>query len=307
MKADNTNSGMIYTFKEVGKATVGDILEFLAAASKDDCVAVVPASCLPLLTRDAGCSPNDRGTFIFAQPALPRQRCGCGERVAAGLLLLVLLPVLMVVALLIFFFDGMPVIFRQERYGNGGVPFTLFKFRTMMRRSERLHGRLQRKSGKVGHLFKLERDPRVTRLGGILRRTFLDELPQLANVAKGEMRFVGPRPLPASDQGHFTRPYHALRLQGIPGITGLWQVAGRNERTFDEMCLLDYYYLCNRSFLFDLWISLRTVGVVCEQIGLKRETQRGGQQAGQIEGTSHQDQQDRGDPRSEGEGSRRCE
>ena len=90
----------------------------------------------------------------------------------------------------------------------------------------------------------------------------VDELPQLVNVARGEMRFIGPRPLPASDQRHYTRPCHELRLKGVPGMTGLWQVAGRNERMFEEMCLLDYCYLCNRSAALDLRIIGRTLGLI---------------------------------------------
>jgi lipopolysaccharide/colanic/teichoic acid biosynthesis glycosyltransferase len=189
------------------------------------------------------------------------------------------------VSLLVLAFDGRPVLFRQERFGCGGAPFTLLKFRTMKRRSDRLHARLQRRLGRDGRLFKLERDPRVTRLGALLRRTFVDELPQLVNVARGEMRFVGPRPLPASDQGHYTRPCHALRLRGMPGMTGLWQVSGRNRLTFDEMCLLDTYYLCNRSLRLDLWLALRTAGVVLGEAGLKREPEGRGEERGGVERT----------------------
>jgi lipopolysaccharide/colanic/teichoic acid biosynthesis glycosyltransferase len=176
------------------------------------------------------------------------------------------------VAVAVLAFDGWPVLFRQVRFGCDGAPFTALKFRTMKRCSERLHEKLQRRSGRGDYLFKLDRDPRVTRLGDVLRRTFIDELPQLVNVARGEMRLVGPRPLPASDQGHYAQPCHALRLKGMPGMAGLWQVSGRNRLTFDEMCLLDTYYLCHRSLRFDLWLAARTFGVVCEQIGLKRKS-----------------------------------
>ncbi len=242
----------------------------------------MPALCIPTLAGPAGCKPlrdgETAGCFVFRAPSGTRTRCGVLERVTAVFLLVLLLPVFVALALLIYLFDGAPVLFRQERYGRDGVPFTMLKFRTMMRRSERLLERLQRTRGADDHLFKLERDPRVTRTGGFLRRTFLDELPQLVNVARGEMRFFGPRPLPASDQRHYTRPYHALRLKGMPGITGLWQVAGRNARTFDEMCLLDYYYLCNRSAALDLRIAGRTAWLVLKQVGLKREPERDRQQ-----------------------------
>ena len=273
---------MMRIFTDTGNAGAGDILAFIDAAVKEGTDAAVPAFCMPTLTGPAGCKPlRDReaaGCFVFRAPSGAHGYCGFLERVAAVFLLVMLAPVFVALFVLIFLFDGAPVLFRQERYGRDGVPFTLLKFRTMMRRSERLLERLQRTRGTEGHLFKLERDPRVTRIGGFLRRTFLDELPQLVNVARGEMRFLGPRPLPASDQRHYTRPYHALRLKGMPGITGLWQVAGRNARTFDEMCLLDYYYLCNRSAALDLRVVARTAWLVLKQAGLKREPERDRQQ-----------------------------
>ena len=194
------------------------------------------------------------------------------ERVAAALVFIALSPFLGAIAVLILLFDGRPVLFRQERYGREGTPFSLLKFRTMLRHSENLHEKLQQRRSSHGRLFKLENDPRVTRFGGFLRRTFLDELPQLINVVRGEMCLIGPRPLPASDGGHYTRAFHALRLKGMPGMTGLWQVSGRNERTFDEMCVLDVYYLCNQSAAFDAQIAWRTVRLLLKQIGLKRET-----------------------------------
>lgn len=252
---------------------------FVGEALRSGDEAAVPAVCLPVLSGPAGCRPQRRGKagghFVFRGAAFSRTACGCVERCVAAALIVLLSPLLAAVALLIFVFDGAPVIFRQERYGCGGRRFILFKFRTMVRQSERLHARLQRRCGEEGRLFKLESDPRVTRLGGLLRRAFLDELPQLFNVVRGEMRLVGPRPLPESDQGHYARPEHSLRLQGLPGMTGLWQVAGRNARTFDEMCLLDTYYLGNRSVAFDLWITGRTFRAVLKQIGLKRKTECG--------------------------------
>ena len=300
-KADNDKSGMTRTYIDSGGAGVGDILAFIDASAREKTVAVVPASCLPVLTRAAGCRPDGEEGFVFGAPSLAVARCGWGERAAAAALIVLLAPVLAAVAVLVLLFDGLPVLFRQERYGCEGAPFTLYKFRTMVRRSESLHGRLQRKLGREGRLFKLERDPRVTRLGNFLRRTFLDELPQLANVARGEMRFMGPRPLPASDQGHYTRPYHALRLKGMPGMTGLWQVAGRNARTFDEMCLLDYYYLCHWSPGFDLWLAVRTVGVVLQQAGLKGEPQGGGEEPARVEGARRDGEQRDGEPSASAE------
>ena len=266
---------MTHTFKDPGSAGVGDILAFIHAEMKEGCTAAVPAACLPVLTRCAGCRPQrhgeSTGCFVFRSSVSAQARCGFMERVMAALALVALSPLFCAIAALILLFDGPPVLFRQERYGSDGEPFTLFKFRTMLRHSESLHARLQRRLGSEGRLFKLENDPRVTRFGGFLRRSFLDELPQLVNVVRGEMRFVGPRPLPASDEGHYTQPFHALRLRGLPGLTGLWQVSGRNERTFDEMCLLDYYYLSNRSAALDARIVWRTVCLLFKQIELESE------------------------------------
>ncbi len=264
-------------YKKQGEASDAHVLAFVAAAAARGEDASVPAACLPVLTRHSRCLPDADGCFAFLRPTDVARRCGWGERVAASVLFLLVLPVLLLVAAIVLLVEGRPVFFCQQRFGVKGRPFNVYKFRTMLRRSEDLHARLQQKLGHEGRLFKLERDPRVTRLGSVLRRSFLDELPQLLNVARGEMRFIGPRPLPASDQAHYTQAYHALRLEGMPGITGLWQVSGRNARTFDEMCLLDYYYLCNRSARLDLRILLLTVRTVLEEVGLKRHAERGGQ------------------------------
>lgn len=266
---------MTHTFKDSGNATAGKILAFIDEALRAGDDAAVPVAHLPLLARSAVCRPQRSGQgtdcFVFRTSICARTPCGFFERLAAALALVLLSPLFGLIAGLIGWSDGSPVLFRQERYGKNGVPFEIIKFRTMLRRSEDLHEELQRRRGTQGHLFKLERDPRVTRLGGFLRRTFLDELPQLINVMWGDMRFVGPRPLPESDQRCYTQSGHALRLNGLPGMTGLWQVSGRNELTFDEMCLLDIYYLCNRSALLDARIVWRTVGLLFKQIGLKRE------------------------------------
>ena len=187
------------------------------------------------------------------------------SRLLALLLLLFLAPLLLLLSLLILIFDGRPVLFRQERYGQDGKPFRIVKFRTMLRRAPELHAELQAQKGQSDRPFKLADDPRVTRTGRFFRRWFLDELPQLWNIARGDMRFVGPRPLPASDQAHYTHPCHRLRLDGKPGLTGLWQVSGRNARTFDEMCLLDTYYLRNRTPALDLHILWRTLRVPFER------------------------------------------
>lgn len=254
-------------------ATAGDVLAFIAAAFHAGNAAAVSAGLLPVFTHEARLKPDRKGFFVFTVPGAAADRCSWRERLTASLGLVLALPVLIPIAVLVWIAQGRPVFFRQERYGCDGRPFTVFKFRTMVRRSEDLHARLERKLGQEDRLFKLDRDPRVTRAGGFLRRTFLDELPQLLNVARGDMCFVGPRPLPASDQNHYTHPCHRLRLCGMPGMTGLWQVSGRNERTFDEMCLLDCYYLCHRSVRLDAWLIARTLGLLFHEIRLARKPQ----------------------------------
>ncbi len=271
---------MTRLFKNGGSAEAGDVLAFVQEAVRDGDDAAVPAACVSVLAKVARLRPDGRGEAAgcFFFPAAPKSaRCSFGERILAALLLALLSPFLLLIAVLVLLVDGRPVFFSQERYGLGGRPFRVYKIRTMKRRSEALHGRLQARHGQRGRLFKLERDPRVTRTGVFLRRTFLDELPQLVNVARGEMRLVGPRPLPASDDGHYTRACHRLRLDGLPGMTGLWQVSGRNALTFDEMCLLDVYYTRNRSLALDVRIAWRTLRLLIQQVGVERKAEGGGQ------------------------------
>ncbi len=265
---------MIIKFTGRGGVTTGELLAFIGDAAEKGNGAAVPFLAAPLLARGpAGAA--EEGYFMFRLPAAGVWRCGPAERFLAILIILVAAPLFLALALLVLVTDGRPVFYRQERYGCGGRPFNLFKFRTMLHASESLHNGLQKVTERDGRLFKLEDDPRVTSAGRFMRRVFLDELPQLLNVARGEMRFVGPRPLPASDQAHYTRPCHTLRLKGKPGITGLWQIAGRNRLTFDDMCLLDYYYLCNRTWRLDLKICWRTVLEILDEAGLKREAEGG--------------------------------
>ena len=244
------------------------VLRILATAEND---VAIPADCLPVLTGPAKLRPNGQGElaghFVFPAQRPCNLVCRCFECALAALVLLGIAPFLLLLSFAVLAVDGWPVLFRQERYGQGGKSFRIVKFRTMLRRAPELHAKLQERKGQENRLFKLADDPRATRLGKFLRRWFLDELPQIWNVIMGNMRFVGPRPLPASDQAHYTHPCHRLRLGGKPGLTGLWQVSGRNARTFDEMCLLDTYYLRNRSIALDLHILYRTLAVPFQKQG----------------------------------------
>jgi len=198
---------------------------------------------------------------MIAFPAAPPAGGFWFERLLAALLLLCVSPVVLLAAVLVRLEDGGPVFFAQVRFGRNGRPFRLVKLRTMHPAAETQRSALAGASP-AGRLFKVEADPRATRVGLWLRRRGLDELPQLLNVVRGEMRLVGPRPLPEYEDRHLTQTWHRARLDGQPGLTGLWQVSGRNERTFDEMCQLDLWYLRNRSVGLDLWILWRTLRVV---------------------------------------------
>jgi lipopolysaccharide/colanic/teichoic acid biosynthesis glycosyltransferase len=182
--------------------------------------------------------------------------------------LLVLPLALLVIAICaraVALFDGCPVFFCQERTGRGGRRFRMYKFRTMVANASELKQELASLNHLSGPDFKIENDPRVTRLGGYLRRTSLDELPQILNVLRGQMSLVGPRPtsFPASSYDL----WHTERLEVLPGITGLWQVSGRSDIDFDDRVRLDIEYLERRSFWFDLALLVRTVAALVLQRG----------------------------------------
>jgi exopolysaccharide biosynthesis polyprenyl glycosylphosphotransferase len=188
---------------------------------------------------------------------------------AALLVLMVLLPLGLVLVTLIASTSGLPVIFKQERVGKNGRHFTLYKLRTMVKDAERLRDSIEaeEQGGTPMHrLFKLRDDPRVTRLGRVLRRLSLDEVPQFANVLKGDMSIVGPRPPLPREVAQYDRE-HLHRLRVLPGLTGLWQVSGRSDLTFEDMVRLDRYYVDNWSLGMDLRIVLRTFAVLVSRKG----------------------------------------
>jgi exopolysaccharide biosynthesis polyprenyl glycosylphosphotransferase len=151
-----------------------------------------------------------------------------------------------------------PIIFRQTRVGANGERFEMYKFRSMFEGAEEELDELRDLNEVDGPIFKMKDDPRVTRVGRILRRTSLDELPQLWNVLRGDMSLVGPRPPLPSEVTEY-REWHKKRLEVRPGVTGLWQVSGRSLVSFDEQCLLDIYYIENWSLWLDFKILLRTI------------------------------------------------
>jgi exopolysaccharide biosynthesis polyprenyl glycosylphosphotransferase len=182
------------------------------------------------------------------------------DRFLAALLLVVLLPLFAIISLMIWFSDRGPAFFRQTRVGREGKTFRVIKFRSMYEDAEERQAHLDALNESDGLLFKMKDDPRITPVGRFLRKTSLDELPQLINVLRGEMSLVGPRPLPADD-GDFLGDVRR-RLLVRPGMTGLWQVSGRSELSWDDAVRLDLYYVDNWSLAFDLVILWRTVGVV---------------------------------------------
>jgi exopolysaccharide biosynthesis polyprenyl glycosylphosphotransferase len=188
------------------------------------------------------------------------------DLVVASLLLLFSSPVLLACALAVKLTSRGPVIYRSWRPGVGMKPFACFKFRTMYRDADLHQHKLEAMNEKSGALFKIRDDPRVTRVGGFLRRWSLDELPQLFNVLRGEMSLVGPRPLPERDYERL-EDWHKKRYLVMPGITGLWQVAGRSELDFDDLVRLDFLYLERWSVFLDLSILAKTVPAVLTRRG----------------------------------------
>jgi exopolysaccharide biosynthesis polyprenyl glycosylphosphotransferase len=187
--------------------------------------------------------------------------------VIAGLLLVVLAPIMAVIALAIRLDTSGPVFFLQRRVGLNKRTFRLVKFRTMHIDAEQRQKDLEHLNQAEGPIFKIFNDPRVTRVGRFLRRTSLDELPQLANVVLGHMSLVGPRPLPLRDVSLFDRGEQRRRFSVKPGLTCLWVVAGRSALPFAEWLRLDLWYIDHWSITLDLKILIRTVPVVLRGTG----------------------------------------
>ena len=197
-----------------------------------------------------------------------------GDVLLAGLALLVLSPVLLIISILVKRSSPGPVLFIQDRIGKNGVPFPFMKFRTMVHNSDdAIHRQFAAmfingsdKTEKPESVFKLTDDPRITRIGAWLRKTSLDELPQLLNIVRGEMSLVGPRPPIAYELDHY-QPWHHERLRVTPGLTGLWQVSGRSNVPFEEMVRLDIHYINTWSLRKDFEIVFKTLPVVMRGTG----------------------------------------
>ena len=179
----------------------------------------------------------------------------------AGLGLLLLSPVLAFVAVAVKLDSPGPVLYGQTRVGRGNRPFRIWKFRTMVTNADELLEELAELNQDDGPLFKIDHDPRITRVGRFLRKTSIDELPQLWNVLRNEMSLVGPRPGLPSEAIHWDAELRE-RLRVKPGITGMWQVHGRSNASFDEYARLDLYYVHNWSLLVDIGILARAIPTV---------------------------------------------
>src|SRR5918998_1112438 len=186
--------------------------------------------------------------------------------VGALMLLVLLSPLLLVMAIAVAATSRGGIFYRSIRPGIGGEPFACIKFRTMKSGSDQMQADLESLNEASGALFKIRRDPRLTRVGRILRRFSLDELPQLFNVVRGQMSLVGPRPLPQRDFDQLEE-WHKKRYLVLPGITGLWQVSGRSGLDFDDLVRLDFLYLERWSVGLDLAILLKTVPAVLSRRG----------------------------------------
>jgi lipopolysaccharide/colanic/teichoic acid biosynthesis glycosyltransferase len=183
----------------------------------------------------------------------------------ASAALLLLSPLLVITALLIRLKEGSPVLFRQTRVGLHGRRFTIYKFRTMVPNAEDRYEEVAQRSDTQGAAFKMHDDPRVTPLGRLLRRSSIDELPQLVNVLNGDMSLVGPRPAPPREVERYDI-WHRRRLSMRPGMTGLWQVNARLDHHFDDRAELDLRYIDQWSLLKDLNILARTLPAVLDRL-----------------------------------------
>jgi exopolysaccharide biosynthesis polyprenyl glycosylphosphotransferase len=234
--------------------------ELLVALAITDVVGprihIRPVAGLPLLHMDR---PELTGVRRFTKAVF--------DRTAALLALLVLSPVLLGIAVAVRVTSTGPVLFRQERIGLCGETFTMLKFRSMVQHAHRMVGRLEAHSDRGNDvLFKMKCDPRVTRVGRVLRRYSLDELPQLINVLRGDMSLVGPRPPLAREVERYGADMHR-RFLVKPGLTGLWQISGRSDLSWDDSVRIDVRYVENWSLAFDVTIICKTVGAVIRGSG----------------------------------------
>jgi exopolysaccharide biosynthesis polyprenyl glycosylphosphotransferase len=188
------------------------------------------------------------------------------DLIVSVLIIILGAPLWLSLALLIKLSSRGPVFYADQRIGLGERPFTMLKFRTMVAGAARIQRELEGSNEASGALFKIRDDPRVTRLGRVLRRYSLDEVPNVVNVLRGQMSLVGPRPLPLRDHARL-EVWHRRRSNVLPGLTGIWQIAGRSDLSFDDLVRLDFYYLENWSLWLDITILVKTLPAVLSRRG----------------------------------------
>ena len=204
-----------------------------------------------ILTMSSG--HHDGWTYVFKRAM---------DYTLSFILSIFLLPLIGILALIIKLTSEGPVFFKQDRVGRNKRIFKLYKFRTMVKNAEQLQKELESSNEMDGPVFKIKNDPRITALGRFLRRTSLDELPQIFNVLKGEISLVGPRPLPIRDYSGFDQDWQLRRFSVLPGITCTWQISGRNTISFEKWMQLDMEYIDNWSLRGDIVILLKTIPAV---------------------------------------------
>jgi lipopolysaccharide/colanic/teichoic acid biosynthesis glycosyltransferase len=213
---------------------------------------------------------SDGDTVLLQGLSARRQGAKTAQRALdvlfCSVLLLLLWPVFGVIALLIRLDSPGPVLFKQRRVGRDGEEFWFYKFRSMVSDAEAKRHLLEMQNERTGPVFKMKNDPRITRVGRVLRKFSLDELPQLINVLKGDMSLVGPRPALPREVALYT-PRQRQRLIGLPGVTGLWQVSGRASLSFERAVELDLYYIEHQSLGLYFRILLLTVPAVLRSDG----------------------------------------
>jgi exopolysaccharide biosynthesis polyprenyl glycosylphosphotransferase len=255
-----------------GAEPTNEMLDLMRAVRRPDVHLSIVPTYSELFTSNATIEELDGIPIVSLPPMRLSRSVRTLKRIidvtAAGAGLIALSPLLAVTALAIKLDSRGPILFRQKRHGRGGSEFSILKFRTMVADAEAQRlamSHLNEMEG-AGPLFKMAADPRITRVGAKLRKWSIDELPQLWNVVRGDMSLVGPRPFVVHESEQITG-WAGRRLDTTPGITGLWQVLGRNDIPFDEMVKLDYVYVTNWSLWWDIKILLRTVPTVLGRRG----------------------------------------
>jgi len=266
---------------KVLRETVVDEVAVLSSAYRWELEQEVVDACFEQgikITRPPGSAPINNVTRRPILPLAKTTQRGMKNRwtiaskrlidiIFSGIAIVALLPLFIIIALAVKLSSKGPVIFSQDRLGVGKRPFRIFKFRTMVPNAESLMASIEHLNEATGAHFKLQRDPRVTPIGAWLRKTSLDELPQLFNVLLGDMSLVGPRPIVMRDYRGIALDRHRRRFTVKPGITCLWQVGGRSSIDFDRWMELDLDYIDRWSLRLDLLILLKTVPVVIRGSG----------------------------------------